>query len=126
MNPEEALSEAPPDGAAAPSGGRRIRIQADRASVEGWDGEALLAALRRAGVPVQSVCGGKGACGTCRIHVPPEWRGRAGEPSKREARLLGHLKADEGDRLSCQIRLGDGLDGLELRTYINHTEGDAQ
>lgn len=93
-------------------------------AIEGIEGEALLFALKRAGVPLPAICGGKGACGTCRIHVAPAWRERLVEPAKREARLLLHLGAGEGDRLSCRIPLGLELAGLELHTCAN--QGDAQ
>ena len=106
------------------AGSPRVELFVDHRAVEGSDGEALLFALRRAGVPLQAVCGGKGACGTCIIHVPPEWRNRTGEPSKREARLLQYLGAGEGDRLSCQIRLGAELNGLEVQICTNQTKGD--
>ena len=91
----------------------------------GIEGEALLFALKRAGAPLQAVCGGKGACGTCRVHVPLKWRPRTGGPSRREARLLQYLGAAEGDRLSCQIQLTADLNGLELQLCAD-SKGDAQ
>jgi ferredoxin len=93
-------------------------------AIAGIKGEALLFALKRAGVPLPAICGGKGACGTCRIHVAPAWRERLVEPARREARLLSHLGAGEGDRLSCRIPLSLELAGLELHTCAN--QGDAQ
>lgn len=117
---EDAFLAGPTGGEVGPpAGGGRVEVFIDHRAVEGSDGEALLFALRRAGVPLQAVCGGKGACGTCKIHVPPEWRNRAGEPSQREARLLRYLGAGEGDRLSCQIRLGTDLNGLEVQSCTN-------
>jgi ferredoxin len=92
--------------------------------IEGMQGEALLFALKRAGVSLPAICGGKGACGTCRIHVSPAWRPRLAEPAKREARLLQHTGAREGDRLSCRILLEADLSGLGLQTCAN--QGDAQ
>ena len=115
----------PTGGDVGPSAGSgRVELFIDHRAAEGSDGEALVFALRRAGVPLQAVCGGNGACGTCVIHVPPEWRNRAGEPSQREARLLRFLGAGEGDRLSCQIRLGADLNGLEVQIRTNPTKGD--
>ncbi len=83
-------------------------------AVEAHAGEALMFALKRAGLPLLAVCGGKGACGTCKVSVPPAWGARLTPPEKRELRLLTHLKAGPDDRLSCRILLGAELDGLEI------------
>ncbi len=96
-----------------------------RQAVAGTAGEALLFALKRAGVPMQSVCGGKGACGTCRVRIAPEWRDRLPPPAKRETRLLQFIGAEEGDRLSCQILLAANLGGLELQTSLDNL-GESQ
>jgi ferredoxin len=93
-------------------------------AIAGVAGEALLFALKRAGVPLQAVCGGQGACGTCLVHVAPSWRRRTGQPARREDRLLQYLGAGEGDRLSCQIPLTADLDGLELHTCVEN-QGDS-
>ena len=117
------------DLAPASAGGAPIKLFLDRAerpcAIAGVEGEALLLALKRAGVPLQAVCGGKGACGTCRVRVAPAWRTRAGEPERREMRLLHHLGAGGGDRLSCQIRLTADLAGLELHT-CPESKGDSR
>jgi CDP-4-dehydro-6-deoxyglucose reductase len=93
-------------------------------AIAGVAGEALLFALKRAGVPLQAICGGQGACGTCVVHVPPAWRTRTGQPARREERLLRYLGAGDGDRLSCQIPLTADLDGLELQTRVKN-QGDS-
>jgi CDP-4-dehydro-6-deoxyglucose reductase len=120
----------PGDGGLEPvAAGAPIALFLDRPSrtcaIEGVEGEALLFALKRAGVALPAVCGGKGACGTCRIHVLPPWRSRIAEPARREARLLDYIGAGEGDRLSCRILLTADLDGLELQTCAD-SQGDAQ
>ena len=83
-------------------------------TIEADQGEALLFVLKRAGLQLAAVCSGKGACGTCRVHVPAVWRGRLEEPGKRELRLLSFTNAAVGDRLSCRIILGPDLEGLEI------------
>lgn len=108
-------------------GGPAVRITLLEAgcarTVEGHEGEALLFALRRAGLPLAAICGGKGACGTCRVHVPAGWRATVPPPLKRELRLLDFTKAAKGDRLSCRIPLAADLDGLEIHACTD-TMGD--
>jgi ferredoxin len=82
--------------------------------VEAYEGESLMTALKRAGLPLLAVCGGKGACGTCKVAFPPEWALRLNEPEKRELRLLTHIKARDGERLSCRISLTATLSGLAV------------
>lgn len=82
--------------------------------VEAYEGESLMVALKRAGLPLLAVCGGQGACGTCKVAFPPEWADRLSAPEKRELRLLTHLKSVEGERLSCRITLSAALVGLEV------------
>jgi CDP-4-dehydro-6-deoxyglucose reductase len=83
-------------------------------TVEAHEGESLMLALKRAGLQLLAVCGGQGACGTCKVAFPPEWADRLSPPEKRELRLLTHLKALEGERLSCRITLSAALEGLEV------------
>lgn len=66
-------------------------------------GATVLEALRDAGIPHASVCGGRGRCSTCRVSVakgledlPP--------PSEAERRVLARIGAPATVRLACQIR----------------------
>ncbi len=83
-------------------------------TVQAHEGESLMIALKRAGLALLAVCGGKGACGTCKVAFPPDWSARLPEPAKREQRLLAHIKAGTGERLSCRILLMAALNGLEV------------
>ena len=79
-------------------------------------GETLLAALLRAETGIRHICGGRCACGTCRIALEPDWMGRLPAPSRNEARLLGVLAgASPAHRLACQITLDEHSDGLAFR-----------
>lgn len=80
------------------------------------EGSKLVVVLKNAGVPLPAVCGGKGVCGTCKISLMREWADKLPPPEKREQRLLIHLKAVAGERLSCQITLTAELDGIEVCT----------
>lgn len=66
-------------------------------------GLTILEASRLNGIPHASVCGGRGRCSTCRVHVvagldaiPP--------PSDDERRVLDRVGAPPGVRLACQSR----------------------
>jgi CDP-4-dehydro-6-deoxyglucose reductase, E3 len=76
-------------------------------------GDTLLAALRRAATAIRCVCGGRAACGTCRVRIADAWAARLPAPARNEARLLAALPGAAPDhRLACQITLDEGLDGL--------------
>jgi adenylate cyclase len=66
-------------------------------------GFTILDASRAAGIPHASVCGGRGRCSTCRVHVG---RGLDGlpPPSEAEQRVLARVGAAQGVRLACQTR----------------------
>ena len=83
--------------------------------VEATIGETLLIALKRAGMPLLAVCGGRAACGTCLIAVAPDWLPRLPPQSQVERNLLGAIgEGEEYDRLACQITLAAVHDGLEI------------
>ncbi|TAL01495.1 MAG: 2Fe-2S iron-sulfur cluster binding domain-containing protein [Rhodospirillaceae bacterium] len=61
-------------------------------------------------------CGGACACGTCRVFVDEAWRERTGKPSDMEEAMLElHDDPSPGQRLSCQIRAVENLNGLVVR-----------
>jgi 2Fe-2S ferredoxin len=70
------------------------------------DGTTLLAAARRAGVPVRTRCGGRLGCLACKVRII-EGDGLA-PPRPNEARKLGGLIGD-GVRYSCQVRCRGSL-----------------
>jgi ferredoxin len=85
--------------------------------VEASIGETLLVALKRAGMPLLAVCGGRAACGTCLISIAPAWLSRLPPQSRVESNLLGAIdEGEEGDRLACQITLSPDHDGLEIHS----------
>lgn len=66
-------------------------------------GQTMLEAIRAAGIPHASVCGGRGRCTTCRVSV-----GEAADdlprPGKIEQQALERIHADPAIRLACQVR----------------------
>ncbi|MFH1834511.1 MAG: ASKHA domain-containing protein, partial [bacterium] len=67
----------------------------------------LLSVARDLGVEIESVCGGKGTCGKCRVHIESA-AGTASAPTAVESRILGPEAITAGMRLACQTQaLGD-------------------
>ena len=63
-------------------------------------GTSLLVAVRAAGLPMGSSCGGKAVCAWCRVRVL-EGRDRLSPPSAEEQRLLARVEAQPEERLAC-------------------------
>ena len=63
-------------------------------------GKTLLSCAGEIGVRVSSVCGGDGACGTCRIEVVSGWD-QLTPPTPDET----YKELDPPHRLSCQAKL---------------------
>ena len=65
-------------------------------------GISVLEAARRLGVGLSGVCGGLGACGTCRVVIPPEYRDALSPISDTERGRLGEEEIARGVRLACR------------------------
>ena len=61
-------------------------------------------------------CGGSMCCATCHVVVDPDWFARTGLIGPFEDQMLDVVEADRQptSRLSCQIRMTAGLDGIRL------------
>jgi Na+-transporting NADH:ubiquinone oxidoreductase subunit F len=71
-------------------------------------GQTLLAILRDAGTDVPSPCGGKGACGYCKVRVTEG----GGPVLPTETPFLSRRELTDDLRLACQVK---GKEDLELR-----------
>ena len=86
------------------AGGGQLRLRYhDRTTVTVRPGMTVLEALRAARIPHASVCGGRGRCSTCRVHID------AGAeylpvPEEDELRVLRRIAAPVSVRLACQLR----------------------
>jgi ferredoxin len=78
-----------------------ITIQNLNIKVEYNPAISLLNNLLMAKVPIETVCGGRAACGKCRIKVISESNKYLTPVNKAEKNKLKHL-VDEGWRLACQ------------------------
>jgi 2Fe-2S ferredoxin len=81
-------------------------------------GEPLMFILRdHAKLPVEGLCGGCAACGTCHVYVDEAWVERLPPREAAEQDMLAQLYHFDTrkSRLSCQIRVSPDVDGLALR-----------
>jgi adenylate cyclase len=75
----------------------------DRVTVPVRPGMTVLEALRAARVAHASVCGGRGRCSTCRIHID-DGADQLHPPQEDEQRVLRRISAPASVRLACQLR----------------------
>lgn len=93
-----------------------VTREAETLTISGQAGRRLMEVLRDEGLGVEGTCGGACSCGTCHVYVANG--ARLDPPGEDESDMIAAL-GDVGDvretsRLSCQIILGDSLDGLEV------------
>jgi len=92
-----------------------LRLLAGGSSLHAVPGDTILSAMRAAAKTIQSICGGRGMCGTCRVAVDAEWLDLLPPPAFSEIRLLRVLKAGQANhRLACQTILDARHDGLRF------------
>jgi len=90
-------------------------------TLETVDGSLMEAAVAHGIVGIGGDCGGVGSCGTCHIHVAPEWMERAGPVADFERDVIDlQQNTSPCSRLACQIELTEKLDGLVVRVP-NHS-----
>jgi 2Fe-2S ferredoxin len=67
-------------------------------------------------------CGGGCSCATCHVYLDPRWQDSFAEASDEERDLLEFADgARPESRLSCQLVLADGCDGV--RVTVPDTNG---
>ena len=76
-----------------------VTVKPAGVKINASDDESLLDSLQRAGVDIESECGGIGVCGLCRIHV---LEGDVSEITLEEDDHLSEDMIDAGERLACQ------------------------
>ena len=94
-------------------------IVTDRAGkVHTLDGRAdwsVMEVIRDANLPMAAECGGACACATCHVYAADEWLTRLPEQQTQEIEMLDFgVAVQENSRLSCQIKMTDELDGLQV------------
>ena len=86
--------------------------------------QSILEALRVAGIPHASVCGGRARCTTCRVRVGAGFE-HLPAPEKIEATALARIGAGDNVRLACQTRPSRDLHITPLLP-ANASAADAQ
>lgn len=88
----------------------------ERIETEAENGATVMETAIVNGVPgIVAECGGACTCATCHVYVADAWRETVGGPSMMEEDMLDFaFDVRESSRLSCQIKVRDNLDGLEL------------
>jgi 2Fe-2S ferredoxin len=88
----------------------------ERIETEAENGATVMETAIVNGVPgIVAECGGACTCATCHVYVADAWREAVGGPSMMEEDMLDFaFDVRESSRLSCQIKVRDNLDGLEL------------
>ena len=84
-----------------------ITFDPQRVSVSVPAGSTLLEAALLAGVQVDSICGGKGKCGKCRVKIIS---GDTRHLTEREKDLLPTGETEEDLRLACQTKVEEGME----------------
>ena len=99
-----------------PGGSKRCMVvfEPSKVKAEIAPEETLLEAAHKAGVYVNSVCGGAGYCGKCRVVV------KKGDFDRRDGVLLSERELTEGTVLACQTRV------LSDMTVVVPGERDAE
>ena len=91
------------------------KADGQRVEAEAQPGDVLLRVAQAAGMPLEGTCEGQMACSTCHVLVAKEWFAQLPEASEDEEDMLDlAYGVRPTSRLSCQIELTDGLDGIEV------------
>lgn len=92
-----------------------VTVTGDEHNVDATPGESVMSTAVKNGVPgIIGECGGNASCATCHVYVREEFLALLEAPGDMEDDLLdlGVEERRATSRLSCQIRVSDGLDGF--------------
>lgn len=101
-----------------------VTINPSGRSILGAPEETLLQILRAQGIRIPSDCGGRSACGQCRVHIDRRYHSFLSPLSKTEQMLLSEEEYTQGVRLACQTRVFGDItieipdDGQEEKAQI--------
>jgi len=84
-----------------------VTVEPEGRKIRSKEGTILLDAFAASGVSVRSVCGGRGACGKCKVFVTEKTR--INEVTDQEKLVLTREETTLNMRLACQVRLEGNL-----------------
>ena len=84
--------------------------------LQGEDGVSVKETILQANLDILALCGGNCSCGTCHVHVDPDWIESLSEAEQDETELVRDSECYDVSvsRLSCQIKCSPSLDGLRV------------
>lgn len=86
-------------------------------AISGW---RVMEIIRDHGFPMKAECGGALSCATCHVYVAPDWIEKITPKTDEEEYMLDEaFELRDNSRLSCQIIMGEDLDGLEVTLAKN-------
>jgi uncharacterized 2Fe-2S/4Fe-4S cluster protein (DUF4445 family) len=85
---------------------KKVTFLPDQKEVEVDEGVTLFKAAEKAGVYLNSLCGGEGVCGKCRVQVTK----RKGKADKQSIAFLSKEEIQNGYVLACQTQVKDDLE----------------
>ena len=66
---------------------------------------------------IDADCGGSMACATCHVYVEEKWLDKIPKAEEAEVDMIDMaFEPKKNSRLSCQLIISDGLDGLKVTT----------
>ena len=88
-----------------------------RREVDVANGLSVMEGATRHAIPgIDGDCGGACACATCHVYVDEAWFDRLPPMEELERAMLDFAyEVKPTSRLSCQIKVGDAVDGLVVR-----------
>lgn len=85
--------------------------------IDALEGQTAMQIASSAGIKgIVAECGGSAMCATCHVYVDDQWIDKVPQPLANELEMLECTASERknGSRLSCQIKMTNGLDGLIL------------
>lgn len=82
------------------------------------EGETILDIARKASIPIEASCSGRGTCGRCRVKI---LRGSHPEVTIEESRFFNREEQEDGWRLACRLTGTDGM-RIELPDIEKQTD----
>ena len=95
-----------------------INFNGNRSEVDAQVGYSLMEAAVINNVDgIDADCGGACACATCHVYLASEWLEKVGPASELELEMLEVAEeVKPNSRLSCQVKITDQMDGMEVHT----------